>query len=97
MPTSMTHFDRASIEAASAIVPGNRKSVPDGWRKVTPELIEADRRAEEGAGLAHDRTRCFVAVKRVAAHIGLKAADLLLLDTLMAFSQPQDWDAGQRP
>jgi replication initiation protein RepC len=41
--------------------------------------------------------QAFVAVKRVAAHIGLKAGDMLLLDTLGAFTRAQDWEEGQRP
>ncbi|MEM6900239.1 MAG: plasmid replication protein RepC, partial [Pseudomonadota bacterium] len=36
-------------------------------------------------------------VKRVGAHIGLKASDLMLLDTLGAFTQSQDWEERQRP
>ena len=43
------------------------------------------------------KTQAFVAVKRVGAHIGLKAGDMLLLDTLGAFTQAQDWEEGQRP
>lgn len=70
---------------------------PDGWRNVTQALHKAERLAAEGQGTGLPRTRCIVAVKRVAAHIGLKAGDLLLLDTLMAFTQPQDWEAGARP
>jgi replication initiation protein RepC len=38
-----------------------------------------------------------VAVKRVGAHIGLKAGDMMLLDTLGAFTQAQDWEEGRRP
>ncbi|KQI70589.1 replication protein C [Loktanella sp. 5RATIMAR09] len=53
--------------------------------------------AQKGAGLAVEKGRAFVAVKRVGAHIGLKAGDLLLLDTLGAFTQSQDWQEGRRP
>ncbi|ETA51730.2 replication protein C [Rhodobacteraceae bacterium PD-2] len=38
-----------------------------------------------------------MAVKRVGAAIGLKAGDMMLLDTLGAFTQAQDWEEGQRP
>ncbi len=38
-----------------------------------------------------------MAVKRVGAHIGLKAGDMMLLDTLGAFTQAQDWEEGRRP
>lgn len=91
----MANFDRASAEASS--FSGCRRAVPAGWRTFTTSLSEADRLAEEGERRPSDRARCIVAVKRVGVQIGLKAADLLLLDTLTAFTQPQDWSAGQRP
>lgn len=69
----------------------------DGWRKPTQALGRAEHLAAAGEARAASRTRCVVAIKRVGAHIGLKAADLLLLDTLSAFTQPQDWEAGRRP
>ncbi|WP_299616187.1 plasmid replication protein RepC [uncultured Tateyamaria sp.] len=68
-----------------------------GWRKPTPALGHADQLARDGEQNSIARTQCSVAVKRVGVHIGLKAADLLLLDTLVAFTQPQDWEAGRRP
>lgn len=68
-----------------------------GWRKPTPELGAATQLVRAGEQNSYDKTRCIVAVKRVSAQIGVKAADFLLLDTLAAFSQPQDWAAGQRP
>ena len=76
---------------------GNDRLRPDGWRKATASQARGDALAADGQGRALPRTRAIVALKRVAAQIGLKAADLLLLDTLMAFSQPQDWEAGACP
>lgn len=70
---------------------------PTGWRKATVGLVSAERHALVGENAAIPKTRAFVAIKRVGAHIGLKAGDMLLLDTLGAFTQPQDWDEGQRP
>ena len=64
---------------------------PSGWRKASAELTHDARLAREGQGAAAPRTRCLVAIKRVGVHLGLKPADLLLLDTLSAFTQPQDW------
>ena len=90
----MTQFQKMT---GAALVSANTGGTPDGWRRVSPGLIEAERKADEGKQLGHDRGRSVVALKKVAAHVGLKAADLLLLDTLSAFSQPQDWQAGQRP
>ncbi|MEM6931987.1 MAG: plasmid replication protein RepC [Pseudomonadota bacterium] len=68
-----------------------------GWRKPTPEIVRAAELAQAGEQTSMDKSRAVVAVKRVGAALGLKAADLLLLDTLSAFSQPQDWGQGRRP
>lgn len=68
-----------------------------GWRKPTPGLGVAQQHAQAGEQIDVPKTRAFVAVKRVGAKIGLKAADMMLLDTLATFTQPQDWEEGQRP
>ena len=68
-----------------------------GWRKPTPGLGIAEQLAQAGERVAVPKTRAFVALKRVGAHIGLKAGDMMLLDTLGAFTQAQDWEEGQRP
>ncbi len=70
---------------------------PSGWRKPTPGLVIAEQHAQVGEQLAISKTRAVVACKKVAAPIGLKAGDMLLLDTLAAVSQPQDWEQGRRP
>ncbi|NOD85933.1 MULTISPECIES: plasmid replication protein RepC [unclassified Ruegeria] len=76
-------------------MPGGNQ--PSGWRKATAGLAVAERHAKAGERVAVPKTQAFVAVKRVGAHIGLKAGDMLLLDTLGAFTQGQDWEEGQRP
>jgi len=68
-----------------------------GWRKPTPELLQAERFAEVGEQLTIPKTRAIVATKKVAAIIGLKSQDLLLLDTFGAVTQSQDWERGRRP
>jgi replication initiation protein RepC len=68
-----------------------------GWRKPTPELLQAERFAEVGEQLTIPKTRAVVATKKVAAVIGLKSQDLLLLDTFGAVTQSQDWEQGRRP
>ncbi len=68
-----------------------------GWRKATAGLAVAEQHAQAGEKAAVPKTQAFVALKRVGAHIGLKAGDMLLLDTLGAFTQAQDWEEGQRP
>lgn len=70
---------------------------PSGWRKATAGLATAEQLAQAGERVAVPKTRAFVAVKRVGAQIGLKAGDMMLLDTLGAFTQSQDWEEGQRP
>ncbi|MGC1503601.1 MAG: plasmid replication protein RepC, partial [Sulfitobacter sp.] len=68
-----------------------------GWRKPTPELLQAERFAEVGEQMSIPKTRAIVATKKVAAVIGLKSQDLLLLDTFGAVTQSQDWEQGRRP
>ncbi|MCF4098415.1 plasmid replication protein RepC [Maritalea mediterranea] len=68
-----------------------------GWRKPTPGLVAAEMHAQVGEGLSVPKSKAIIAVKKVATHIGLKPAQLMLLDILFAFSKPQDWEAGQRP
>ena len=68
-----------------------------GWRKPTPGLGIAEKLAQAGEQVAVPKARAIVAVKRVGAYIGLKAGDMMLLDTLGAFTQAQDWEEGQRP
>ena len=70
---------------------------PSGWRKATAGLAVAEQHAQAGERAAVPKTQAFVAVKRVGAHIGLKAGDMMLLDTLGAYTQAQDWEEGQRP
>ncbi|TCS57254.1 replication initiation protein RepC [Primorskyibacter sedentarius] len=68
-----------------------------GWRKPTPGLGVAEQLAQAGERVGVPKSRAFVAVKRVGANIGLKASDMMLLDTLGAFTQVQDWEEGRRP
>lgn len=68
-----------------------------GWRKPTPGLGIAEQHARAGERVSIPKSRAFVAAKRVGVHIGLKASDMMLLDTLGAFTQAQDWEEGRRP
>lgn len=68
-----------------------------GWRKPTPVLGIAEQLAQAGERLTIPKNKALLACKRVAAHIGLKASDMMLLDTFGAFTQPQDWEEGRRP
>lgn len=93
----MTHQNIASFGATGPHRDQTGRAVPTGWRKATPALAQAERLADAGTNARVEKGRAVVAVKRVAAYIGLKPADLLLLDTLAAFSKAQDWEAGRRP
>ncbi|RKF12466.1 replication protein C [Roseovarius spongiae] len=68
-----------------------------GWRKATVGLATSEQLAQAGERIGMPKSQAFVAVKRVGAHIGLKAGDMMLLDTLGAFTQAQDWEQGCRP
>ncbi len=68
-----------------------------GWRKPTPGLLIAEMHAEAGEQLAISKSKAVAAVKRVAASLGLRTGDIVVLDTLCAFTQAQDWEAGRRP
>ncbi|MGB7288089.1 MAG: plasmid replication protein RepC, partial [Salaquimonas sp.] len=69
----------------------------NGWRKPTPGLVQAEKHAQAGERLSIPKSKAIVATKKVAAAIGLKSQDLLLLDTFGAVTQPQDWEQGRRP
>lgn len=69
----------------------------NGWRKPTPGLSQAEKHAKVGEGLSIPKSQAIVATKKVAAWIGLNAADMLLLDTLASVTQSQDWEEGRRP
>jgi replication initiation protein RepC len=93
----MTHFDDGPYGQTYSSRDAGGNLQPNGWRKPTPELLQAQRFAEVGEQLTIPKTRAIVAVKKVAAAIGLKSQDLLLLDTFGAVTQPQDWEQGRRP
>lgn len=69
----------------------------NGWRKPTPGLVVAEKHAQVGEQLSISKTKSIVAIKRVASAMGLKSADVMLLDTFAAFTKPKDWEQGRRP
>ncbi len=72
-------------------------SQSSGWRKPTAALTNSEQLAQAGERVSVPKSKVFVSVKRVGAHLGLKASDMMLLDTLGAFTQAQDWEEGRRP
>ena len=93
----MTHLEYGPIGQTHLAKGATSSLHANGWRKPTPELLQAQRFAEVGEQLTIPKTRAIVATKKVAAAIGLKSQDLLLLDTFGAVTQPQDWEQGRRP
>ena len=98
----MTKFNDAPHGATGTVMPQKSRGMSNinqssGWRKATAGLAVAEQHAQAGERSTVPKSQAFVAVKRVGAHIGLKAGDVLLLDTLGAFTQAQDWEEGQRP
>jgi len=70
---------------------------PSGWRKLTSKLANTEQLAKAGDQVSVPKAKAIVAVKRVGVDLGLRPSDLMLLDTLGAFTQPQDWEQGRRP
>jgi replication initiation protein RepC len=83
-----------AISRSSRVLPTMKHT---GWRKPTPGLGIAEQHAQAGEGLSVPKNKALSAVKRVAAHLGLKPSDMMLLDTFGAFTKPQDWEQGRRP
>ena len=69
----------------------------NGWRKPTPGLVAAEKHAQVGEWLSIPKTKSIVSIKRVASALGLKSADVMLLDCFAAFTKAQDWEQGRRP
>jgi replication initiation protein RepC len=73
---------------------------PTGFRRLTPELLRADRTAEGFAGLPDGVTapgQLLSACKAAAPRLGLSPRLVHALDWLFRFTQPQDWEEGRRP
>jgi replication initiation protein RepC len=74
--------------------------VPTGFRRLTPGLLKADRTAEGFAGLPQGVTalgQLLAAFKAAAPHLGIAPRLVHALDWLFRFTQPQDWQKGNRP
>ncbi len=91
IPLGMTEVTRAQSGEAMQTPCSNT-----GWRKASLAVRASDVYADAGEQMDVPKQRAMLAVKRVGVQIGLKASDVMLLDTLAAFSQPQDWTHGQR-
>ena len=73
---------------------------PTGFRRLTPELLHADRAAEGFAGLPEGVSapgQLLAAFKAAAPRLGLSPRLVHAVDWLFRFTQPQDWGRGGRP
>jgi replication initiation protein RepC len=70
-----------------------------GLRRLRPEAVKAIATAERFVGLPPNlsRGRILAAFKRAAPCLGIAPRLRDAVDTLMAYSQPQDWEADSRP
>ncbi len=73
---------------------------PTGFRRLTPELLHADRAAEAFAGLPEGVStpgQLLAAFKAAAPRLGLSPRLVHAVDWLFRFTQPQDWGREGRP
>src|SRR3954454_19673243 len=78
--------------------PGKHTST--GFRRLTPELLKADRTAEGFTGLPEGITvpgQLLAAFKAAAPRLGIAPRLVHALDWLFRFTQPQDWQKDSRP
>ena len=79
---------------------GSFAPTPSGFRRLTPGLLQADRTAENFAGLPDGVTtpgQLLAAFKVAASRLGLSQCLVHVMDWLFRFTQPQDWGRGGRP
>ena len=79
---------------------GNFAGRPTGFRRLTPNLLKADRAAASFAGLPDGVTmqgQLLAAFKAAAPCLGLSLRFVHAIDWLFRFTQPQDWERGGRP
>jgi replication initiation protein RepC len=74
--------------------------MPTGFRRLTPGLLQADRTAEDFAGLPQGVTapgQLLAAFKAAAPYLGIVPRLVHALDWLFRFTQLQDWQEDSRP
>jgi replication initiation protein RepC len=88
------------INGAQRAQRGSFAPTPSGFRRLTPGLLQADRTAENFAGLPNGVTtpgQLLAAFKAAASRLGLSRYLVHVVDWLFRFTQPQDWGRGGRP
>ena len=79
---------------------GRFAHAPTGFRRMTPGLLKADRAAERFAGLPEEVKspgQLLAALKAAAPRLGISPRIVHAVDWLFRFTQPQDWEQGNRP
>ena len=79
---------------------GGSAHAPTGFRRMTPGLLRADRTAEGFDGLPEgvdSPGQLLAAFKAAAPRLGISPRLVHAVDWLFCFTQPQDWEPGQRP
>src|SRR5690348_10557005 len=88
----------AQDNCAPGAPPGKHK--PTGFRRLTPELLKADRTAKRFSGLPQGVTapgQLLAAFKEAAPQLGISLRLVHVVDWLFCFTQPQDWQKDNRP
>src|SRR5438046_1374956 len=73
---------------------------PTGFRRLTPGLLKVDRTAEGFVGLPEGVTspgQLLAALKAAAPRLCIAPRLVHAVDWLFRFTQPQDWEKGDRP
>jgi replication initiation protein RepC len=73
---------------------------PTGFRRLTPGLLKADHSAEAFKGLpegVESPGQLLAAFKAAAPRLGISPRLVHTVDWLFCFTEPQDWELGQRP
>src|SRR4051794_3537704 len=87
-------------ESAFGAQPGRFAGAPTGFRRLTPNLLQATRAAADFTGLPDGVSlpgQILTAFKAAAPRMGLALRLVHAIDWLFKFTQPQDWEAGARP
>jgi replication initiation protein RepC len=90
----------AQDDCAQGAPQGKNAHAPTGFRRLTPGLLKADRRAKGFAGLPQGVTvpgQLLAALKAAAPHLGIAPRLVHAIDWLFRFTQAQDWEQGSRP
>jgi replication initiation protein RepC len=90
----------AIAESAHGAPQGKSIHSPTGFRRMTPGLLKADRKAEKFIGLPEgvsSHGQLLAAFKAAAPRLGISPRLVHAVDYLFCFTKPQDWERESRP